>query len=317
MDDALKRLVELDSRIWRLGLTQGQVDSWLDQFDGECEDASDERGLALYLLANLMFFGLAEIRILCASLFRDHYLRRATTEYRIAHGDTVDLGQIGAHVDNELQSTRFVGLGNPAESGTHLLYYFRTSNELELPLFCSATDLLYGTDPDPSTVRRVVLVDDLCGTGGTAIKVGDSLVPQIRTHLQDAGVSEPRVDYLTLFATEKGAEAVRESDHFDYVGTSMMLDETYRVLSDESRYLPSSDVALDISAAAKVLENYGGRVWRQHPLGFRNSQLLLGFAHNVPNNTLPVFWGESRDPGWHPILTRYAKRMTPRKVIES
>lgn len=117
MDDALKRLVELDSRIWRLGLTQGQVDSWLDQFDGECEDASDERGLALYLLANLMFFGLAEIRILCASLFRDHYLRRATTEYRIAHGDTVDLGQIGAHVDNELQSTRFVGLGTQPRAG--------------------------------------------------------------------------------------------------------------------------------------------------------------------------------------------------------
>ena len=46
----------------------------------------------------------------------------------------------------------------------------------------------------------------------------------------------------------------------------------------------------------------------KHALGFEDSQLLLGFHHNIPDNTLPIMWfdGPDRVP-WKPIFRRYPK----------
>ena len=46
-----------------------------------------------------------------------------------------------------------------------------------------------------------------------------------------------------------------------------------------------------------------GEQWGD-PLGYNDCQMLLGFHHNTPNNTLPIFW---REKNWTPIFKRYAK----------
>ena len=52
------------------------------------------------------------------------------------------------------------------------------------------------------------------------------------------------------------------------------------------------------------------------PLGYKNGQLLLGFAHNIPNNTLPIFWSDGRQHSpWTPLFPRYRKG--PKLVSES
>ena len=52
----------------------------------------------------------------------------------------------------------------------------------------------------------------------------------------------------------------------------------------------------------------GEQLVPSHPLGYRDGQLLLGFSHNTPDNTLPVFWYEERDgPNWRPMFRRYPK----------
>ena len=40
---------------------------------------------------------------------------------------------------------------------------------------------------------------------------------------------------------------------------------------------------------------------------FRNGQLLIGFHHNVPDNTLPILWFDSPNADWRPIFRRYPK----------
>ena len=53
---------------------------------------------------------------------------------------------------------------------------------------------------------------------------------------------------------------------------------------------------------------YQDRKTKMHPLGFMNSQALVGFEHSIPNNTLPILWADIQMEGtnrrWRPIFPR-------------
>jgi hypothetical protein len=59
------------------------------------------------------------------------------------------------------------------------------------------------------------------------------------------------------------------------------------------------------------LKNYENKKTKLHPLGFENSQCLIGFEHSIPNNTLPIIWADkeytknSTKKFWQPIFPRY------------
>jgi hypothetical protein len=89
----------------------------------------------LYLLSNFLYFGLFEIRHLLRVLFQDLCRRPLLTEIRRSRSDAVDLDQIDDSFDQALDRIRFLGIGNPSESGVHLLYYFRQENSLPSELF--------------------------------------------------------------------------------------------------------------------------------------------------------------------------------------
>ena len=54
--------------------------------------------------------------------------------------------------------------------------------------------------------------------------------------------------------------------------------------------------------------SYGPLLRPEYPGGWGNNQLLLGFQHNTPDNTLPIMWaeGDASRP-WTPAFKRYAK----------
>ena len=54
-----------------------------------------------------------------------------------------------------------------------------------------------------------------------------------------------------------------------------------------------------------MCEKYGNKLTKGYPLGYGGCQLLLGFSHNTPNNTLPIFWC---DNNWTPFFKRYNKK---------
>lgn len=56
------------------------------------------------------------------------------------------------------------------------------------------------------------------------------------------------------------------------------------------------------------LENYNKNKTKQHPLGFQNSQALIGFEHSIPNNTLSIIWADCKNKSngvsWNPLFPR-------------
>ena len=90
--------------------------------------------------------------------------------------------------EGHLARTRFIGIGNPSESGSHLLYYFRQENRLGKEYFINSHDVFkrvgwwrfYLTRIRDPSIERYIFIDDLCGSGSQAAGYSRSLVKPLK-----------------------------------------------------------------------------------------------------------------------------------------
>ena len=291
----------LNERVWNNRLSMPTIDRWLENFQG----GDRERHLAINLLAQFVFFGQCEIRELLRSLYRDLYRHPILEGIREEHGGVFDASALRARLDEELVATRFLGVGNPSESGTHLLYYFRQENKLSKEQFLNVHEV-FKRDAGSGVrtlrnenVRHYVFIDDICGSGTQAREYSREVVEEIKSFNANA-----KVYYYALFGLKAGLDDVRGSTLFDRVDALSVLDSSFQCLGEGSRYFLPAEQA-DRVETFDTMSRYGERLFPGHSLGYKGSQLLIGFFYNVPDNTLPIIWADSDN--WAPIFRRYTK----------
>ena len=120
--DALQAKMKLlDENLWERRVPWPNVENWLRQFERNSTTHGDEQLQMLFLASNFMYFGMREIRALLKSLYRDTFQHDVLSEIRRSNNNTMDLGLIESKFNEYLKRTRFLGMGNPSESGSHLL----------------------------------------------------------------------------------------------------------------------------------------------------------------------------------------------------
>lgn len=309
-----ERITVLSERAWENRNTWPSVIAWLRNFDGRTGlDPEVEQLHALFLLSQFLFIGGAETRVLLQAVYRDLFMVPLIQEVRRDLGGSRDRDSVAAGVAAALKRTRFLGVGNPSESGVHLLYFFRQENALPRGLFLDPAAMfttLVATDgttsrtvADPD-IDRYVFVDDVCGSGETAIKYSRNVLTELASQLPHV-----KLHYLSMFATKLGMDRVRQCTRFGQNSAAVFeLDDTYQCLSERSRILHARPAHIDPPTLATVALTYGALICPEHPGGFDGNQLLLGFQHNTPDNTLPIIWGEgSHAMPWTPAFKRYPK----------
>lgn len=326
-DELLRKIKILNDSIWDGRAREPQIDEWLSNFQSGTDGTEEQRTLhALYLLSHFMYFGNREMRELMRVLFRDLYRYPLVEGIRRANGDTTDRLLIEGEFRAALERTLFLGVGNPSESGSHLLYYFRQENGLPKTRFIhsheifqrqrltrwqavkallfSRRDRYAGTlmlrEPN---INRYVFIDDFCGSGHQGEAYSRDIVEDIKAF--DPAI---QVSYFVLCGTVKGMKVVRDRTAFDVVQCVFELDDTFRCFSPASRYFPSPEPEITAAFAEQMCRSYGDVLEPEAPLGYGNCQLLLGFQHNTPDNTLPVFWSDGYTGSqWTPMFRRYPK----------
>lgn len=300
----------LSETIWEGQATQPLVDDWLENFKEDVDGSPSERLHALCLLSQFMYFGSRQIRELLKALFRDSYKYPIIESIRKANKDTTDADLLSSKFKEELHKTRFLGVGNPSESGSHLLYYFRQENQLPKELFIHSYQIFkrHGKSKSPTIrfpdVKRYVFIDDFCGSGKQAKTYSNDILKDIKS-ITRKNIS---FEYYMLFSTKTGLKEISEKTLFDKPKTVFELDDSYKCFGRKSRYFFENNDAIDKSFAKKMCTFYGKILNPSDPLGFKDSQLLIGFHHNTPNNTLPIIWhDEPTGPKWTPIFRRYPK----------
>ena len=314
-DRLRRRILVLNERAWSGTLQWTTVCQWLNNFNGDSGlDTATERLHALYLLSQMMYFGSREIRVLLHALYMNFFLIPIIQHARQLHNNSRDPDIIRRQTFTCLEKTRFLGVGNPSESGVHLLYYFRQENGLSKNQFLDSANIFSRSTIDGTTkttlrfgdVERYIFLDDLCGSGETAEIYSEDLLPRILSVNQSI-----ELHYYAIFATSSGLKRVRDKSLFrDRCGSVFELDESYKCLSSQSRYLTVLPHTIDSDCLKKLNSHYGSLVCPGHANGFENGQLLLAFNHNTPDNTLPIIWRD-QDNGspipWVSAMKRYPK----------
>lgn len=306
--------------IWREKWKEGtdQAEDWLKNFsDDDDGNLEKERINMLYLLSKFMYFGNDELRQLLISLYRDLFKYPIVAAIRQANRNTLDTELINTEFEKELNATRFLGVGNPSESGVHMLYYFRQECKLSKKYFINTSDIFQTTvtteilsDKSERTylkseitdkkINRYVFIDDFCGSGSQATGYLKNLVENVKFENKDI-----EMNYLMLFGTENGINAVRNLKIFNKVEAVFTIDDTFKTFSNDSRYYKiSPNDVIDKDFSKLTASKYGVNLFNP-PLGYGNCELLLGLYHNTPDNSLPIFWSEENE--WKPIFKRYHK----------
>jgi hypothetical protein len=307
-DELQEKIKVLHDSIWERRADWPQVSRWLNQFrEADSETGTDGRLQVLYLLSNFMYFGTNEIRALLKSLYRDVFRASVISRIRKQHPE-YGVREVTDSFNEELLRTRFVSLGNPSESSAFLLYYFRQENDLPRECFIGGAEIFSLSDPDQLSVRdpdicHYVFIDDMCGSGSQGEDYSLNTVVPLKAIKEDVAVY-----YYALFGTAKGIERLRHLARFDEVHPVVELDESFRCFSDTSRFYRNVKSPLERDAALALAARFGAKLKPAHPLGYLDGQLLLGFAYNTPDNTLPIVWSSgTEDFPWTPVFKRYAK----------
>ena len=309
-EEKLRVLVE---HAWDGEIKWPIVEAWLNNFTGEYLEKGEEKEYFLFFLTKFIYFSKPLMRQMLRALFRDHIKSPLCQRIRRNLGDTYKRSDIINLYEQEIRATRFVGMGNPAESGAHLLYYFRQINYLPKDFFvdmAGAFDKNFDplkretkTSPRDANVRRYVFFDDLVGSGSQA----ESYLSQL---LKEVKKDNAHLDFrfISLFSTKQGLKVLNKPSLFNGKATCLFeLDDSYKAFSDVSRYFASPPEWFDRDKLEGLTHCYGTKLYPRFPLGYKNGQLLLGFSHNTPDNTPPVFWCEGHRVPWHPVFIRYDK----------
>ena len=295
-----RKIKALDVMAWadKWGHHNDQYGKWLQNFQ-----EANEQLYAMFLLSKFMYYNNDSIREMMIRVYNDLYRRPIIYEIRRENHDVLDPDIIESKFKKINKKTRFLSLGNPSESSAHLLYYFRQENLLKKDLFISPHELFTYDQKgeqiiavvDVDGIDRIVILDDFCGSGDQAKDFNDKFVKPLK-----ANAPQIKVLYYSLFAIETGLNVVKDL-LYDDVQAIFVLDESYKCFSEQSRFF-SQD--LEIKRECMNMCVKYGEQWGGDPLGYNGCQMLLGFHHNTPNNTLPIFW---REKNWTPIFKRYAK----------
>lgn len=301
--DVLERKIKiLHATAWRdkWAKDSDQYTKWLSNFKDKEEQLN-----AMFLLSKFMYFDNETIRELMVRIYQDLYKRPIVYEIRNQNGGTKNAEIIESKFKEVQEKTRFLSIGNPSESSAHLLYFFRQENYLKRDLFISPHEL-FTHSKDGNEIRanlmvdgieRIVLLDDFCGSGNQATSFHDQFVKFLK-----AEAPQVKISYYALFAIEDGLNSVKNLT-FDQAEAVFVLDESYKCFSDGSRFFIGEDDSLK-NICKEMCERYGKKI-SSYPLGYKDCQMLLGFHHNTPNNTLPIFWQEKN--GWNPMFKRFVK----------
>ncbi|MDM1067356.1 phosphoribosyltransferase-like protein [Myroides odoratimimus] len=189
-------------------------------------------------------------------------------------------------------------VGYAGKSGLAMVYYLKKTNAFSSNKVKILTeenfDILNNND-------NIILVDDFSGSGETIsnfyLKIKDKL-PKNHT-----------VCVLTVAYLNKA------KNHLDKINISIYGNFRNQAFSPRGSvfgYYPK------MKAIREFCFKYGNIIYkeddykkkksRQHPLGFSNSQALIGFEHAVPNNTISIIWSDKKrydnKGNWFPIFPR-------------
>ena len=313
----LNKVNKLSRWLWGNIITSKDIDLWLNNYIGEYLDESEEKVHSSYLLSQFMFFNILEVRKMLIYSYKELFYKVIIREIRKSGENNISV--IEQKFNVELAQTRFLGIGNASESSCLMLYFFRQENELAKELFWDISDVFERENDgkisglkkskDGLEIKNYIFLDDISSSGHQAQEFfEDNHYEKIYDYNASA-----KIHYFTLMNTTESRKLFNEELPSIIFKTVFELNETYKVFDQKSRYFPEHKTnhllhLKMISQSRRLCERYYYKYGLSsgYKCGYGDSQLLMGFFYNTPDNSLPFLWAKS--DSWCPVIKRYHKK---------
>lgn len=259
-------------------ITTDQVRAWLAQFG----PVRDQRPM-LKLLKRLRDDGLFTEGDLELALKQLHeFARKEAAKQRVEF--QMDAGKI---------ANWYVTHINPrVESGSTMAKLLIKCNNIRASHFGDPEKVLSVMAKSHSYKAVLVCFDDFIRSGFSATNDLNTLILQL-----DNSIKDWRYRVLLIYATVLGLDEdiryIEEHGDPDIVVLSLKhLTAFDKAFSKENNLFQTDDERIH---AYDIANKIGKVLEKRHPLGFEDSQALIVFPDNVPNNTLPILWKDGME----------------------
>jgi len=257
-----------------------QVRAWLSQF----ESNKDQR-VMFRLLTSLRFYSEPMVR---------EKLRSAMDFIR---KETVWKIEDGKRRRRDILVSYFGGV---AKSGTQYARIFCQENKIIVGNVVGVEALRARLMVKNDDVQAVVMVDDIIGTGSTIIDSLKTINEQIGDLLRELDIQLFLVIICGFADTQKNIEKIAVELKLPlHVYCSDSLQESDRAFSETSTVFDNEG---DRNRANQLAMEWGEKLEKKWPLGHGDSQALIVFFANCPNNTLPIIYKDGTD--WTALFPR-------------
>jgi hypothetical protein len=269
-----------------------EVEMWLDQFG-----STENQRLILRLLSRLRERSL---------LTQEKFIFAVRDLHRLALLKAAEHGIKQSLSARKRLSNWYATHGDRAgKSGGSLLYTYRIENPIPYDNSGQPEQVAAAISKREQEQVVLVCVNDFVGSGRSAV---DELKQVVIPALEDK-VDNWRERVLVIYATLMGFET-----GLGYIDSQMASDVRLvcGVTLSEADKAFSPDSGIFLSAEDRIRANdlvrtIGLALEKRQPLGYEDSQALIVFPENVPNNTLPIFYksdGTYKGQPWKALFPR-------------
>ncbi len=266
--------------------TESEVRDWIKQFG----NPTDQR-LVLKLLQHLKFYS--------HDIVKERFLQAHRSVKR----------SIVTKIEEGQRSRRDIlisYLGLPGSSGPTMARLYRQENNIYRNN-CINPDGIYERIIKDKQIAALVFVDDFIGTGKTATGLLRKLrtkYPDLPSAINDQGI---KLWYVAVVGTEVGLMKVEKEMEQGFSSSARVvcadeLKDSDKAFSDTSIIWSSK---VERNTAKEIAQSFGERLEPRAPLGFGDTQALVVFEENCPNNSLPILYKTGkRMKSFRPLFPR-------------
>lgn len=191
-----------------------------------------------------------------------------------------------------------IPVGKAGKSGLAMIYYLKKTNSFvnnkHKILDRSELENLKQGD-------NIILVDDFSGSGET--------ISSFYISIKDELPADVHIRALTVAYLSKAKNHLAKHD-IEIFGNLRhpAFSQRGSVFGYHPRMKAIREFCFNYGNLLYPEKDYLSKKTKQHPLGYANTQALIGFEHAVPNNTLSVIWTDRKrvdsNEAWYPIFPR-------------
>lgn len=178
---------------------------------------------------------------------------------------------------------------------------YRHSNNLSKHCFKTELSLILEDKDFPfDQIDNIVFIDDMVGTGNSMVKFLKSI---LRLYGDKFDLLSKKFFLIVLEACSHGVDTIENYKNETGINLSLVYSKLHKKAFSENHLF----VAEELETSRKIVYELEMKINNNNPrnvLGYEESEALMSFYHNIPNNTLSSFWQENESIGWQPLFPR-------------